>query len=121
LRSNALDSAFKAEAILPPPESLIGDRMDRVDPDAIHSARERLRAAVGKQLGSELAGVQRYPGFAGDDLGSEAKGARRLRTISLGLIAAGDPEQGAKLAKAQFDAADNMTDRQGALMVLSRS
>jgi aminopeptidase N len=119
LRSNALDSAFKAEAILPPPESLIGDRMDRVDPDAIHSARERLRAAVGKQLGSELAGVQRYPGFAGDDLGSEAKGARRLRTISLGLIAAGDPEQGVKLAKAQFDAADNMTDRQGALMVLS--
>ena len=34
------------------------------------------------------------------------------------LIAAADPLRGAKLAKAQFDAADNMTDRQGALAIL---
>jgi aminopeptidase N len=36
----------------------------------------------------------------------------------LGYLAAGDPAQGARLAKAQFDEADNMTDRQGALAVL---
>jgi aminopeptidase N len=36
----------------------------------------------------------------------------------LGLIAAADEPQAAKLAKAQFDNADNMTDRQGALGVL---
>jgi len=34
------------------------------------------------------------------------------------MLAAGDPQQGARIAKAQFDAADNMTDRQGALGVL---
>jgi aminopeptidase N len=38
--------------------------------------------------------------------------------VALGLLAAGDPEGGARVAKAQFDSADNMTDRQGALGVL---
>jgi aminopeptidase N len=39
--------------------------------------------------------------------------------VALNLLAAGNPARGAELAKAQFDAADNMTDRQGALMVLA--
>jgi aminopeptidase N len=119
LRSSTLDPAFKAEAILPPGESLIADRLEKVDPDAIHSAREQLRAAIGGQLWSDLSDAQRPKGFAGDDLSREAKGARRLRTIALGLLAAGDSVRGAELATAQFDSADNMTDRQGALMVLA--
>ena len=56
---------------------------------------------------------------AATDLSPAAKGARRLRSVALALLAAGDPARGAALAKAQFDAADNMTDRQGALMVLA--
>jgi aminopeptidase N len=119
LRSNQLDPAFKAEAILPPSESLIGDRMDVIDPDAIHAAREQLRSAIGKELAGELTNAQRGGGQSGDDLSKEAKGARRLRTIALNLLAAGDEAKGAQLAKAQFDAADNMTDRQGALVVLA--
>ena len=119
LRSNRLDPAFKAEAILLPMESIVGDRMETVDPDAIHSARERLRAAVGNALLGELANAQRPSGFAGDDLSPEAKGTRRLRTVALGLLAAADPAGAAKLAKEQFDSADNMTDRLGALSVLA--
>jgi aminopeptidase N len=119
LRSNQLDPAFKAEAILPPSESLIGDRMEVIDPDAIHAAREQLRSAIGKELAGELSNAQRGGGQSGEDLSKEAKGARRLRTIALNLLAAGDESKGAELAKAQFDAADNMTDRQGALVVLA--
>jgi len=119
LRSNALDPAFKAEAILPPSESLIGDRMAVVDPDAIHEARERLRSELGRQLEGELAAAQRRSGLPGNDVGPEAKGGRRLRTVALGLLAAGDAGRGAALAKAQFDEADNMTDRMGGLMVLA--
>ena len=119
LRSNALDSAYKAEAILPPNESMIGDRMALVDPDAIHAAREKLRSAIGRAMLGELTNAQRPSGLSGDDVSREAKGARRLRTVALGLLAAGDPAQGAELAKAQFDSADNMTDRQGALTVLA--
>jgi aminopeptidase N len=119
LRSNALDAAFKAEAILPPTESMVGDRMKVVDPDSIHSARDQLRAMVGADLAGELSNAQHAHGFGGDDLSRQAKGARRLRTVALGLVAVGDAAKGAELAKAQFDGADNMTDRQGALTVLA--
>ncbi|MFL6828996.1 MAG: aminopeptidase N [Sphingomicrobium sp.] len=118
LKSNSLDAAFKAEAILLPSESLVADRLDLVDPDAIHRSREALRAALGMRLADALMSAHRNDGVSGDDLSPRAKGIRRLRTVSLGLLAAGDERAGASLAKAQFDAADNMTDRQGALGVL---
>jgi aminopeptidase N len=117
LCANALDPSFKGEALIMPSESMIGDRMESVDPDAIHTARERLRAAVGRALGRELGEAQRA-GAAGADLSPDAKGLRRLKAVALSLLAANDPAGGAALAKAQYDAADNMTDRQGALGVL---
>ncbi len=118
LVSDALDPAFKAEALVLPSEALIGDRMDTVDPDAIHASREALRAAVGATLADDL-GLAQAAGSAGGDLWSAAKGVRRLKGVALALIAAGDPARGAALAKAQYDSADNMTDRQGALAVLT--
>ena len=118
LKSNALDPAFKAETILPPSESLIADRLEVIDPDAIHESRERLRGAIGTRLLNELLAAHHSDGADGHDLSPAAKGVRRLRTVALGLIAAGDEARAARLAKAQFDGADNMTDRQGALGVL---
>ncbi|HVF37906.1 MAG TPA: aminopeptidase N [Sphingomicrobium sp.] len=118
LLSNALDPAFKGEALTMPSESLVGDRMEFVEPDAIHASREALREAVGSALAEELAEAQ-AAGASGSDLSPSAKGVRRLKSVALALLAAGDPSRGAALAKAQFDAADNMTDRQGALMVLA--
>ena len=117
LTSNALDAAFKGEALIMPSESLIGDRMARVDPDAIHAARDGLRAAVGRELSREL-GEAQSASTTGSDLSSNAKGIRRLKTVALALLASGDPASGAALAKAQYEGADNMTDRQGALGVL---
>jgi aminopeptidase N len=117
LISNALDPAFKGEALSLPTEGLIGDRMELVDPDAIHSSRETLRSAIGAALANELGRAQ-SASISGADLSPQAKGIRRLKSVALSLLAAGDPARGAALAKAQFDAADNMTDRQGAMMVL---
>jgi aminopeptidase N len=118
LASNALDPAYKAEVLIMPSESGIGDRMDRVDPAAIHAARDALRNAVGTALAEELVAAhgQTAPGH---DLSPDAKGVRRLRGVALGLLAAADPARAAALAKAQYDAADNMTDRQGALATLT--
>jgi aminopeptidase N len=118
LLSNALDPAFKGEAILLPSEALIGDRMEQVDPDAIHGARDMLRQRVGLALHRELAEAQAQSA-PGSDLSPHAKGSRRLRNVALNLLAAGDPVRTATLAKAQFDGADNMTDQQGALMALA--
>ena len=117
LRSNALDPAFKAEAIMIPSEAMIAERTDLVDPDAVHAARDSLRRSVGAALADDLrrAQAQRAPGA---DLGSSAKGIRRLRSVALGLLAAADPDATGTLAKAQFDDTDNMTDRIGALSIL---
>ena len=118
LSSNSLDVAFKAEAILLPSESLIADRLDLVDPDAIHESRERLRRAVGAALADALLAAHRSDGVEGHDLSPGAKGVRRLRTVALALLSAADGPRGASFAKVQFDRADNMTDRQGALGIL---
>jgi aminopeptidase N len=117
LKSNALDPAFKAEAILLPSETLIAERMEVVDPDAIHASRESLRKAIGTALSGELQSAHAIGGVEGDDLSPRAQGIRRLRSVSLGLLVAAD-EAKAAIAKTQFDRADNMTDRQGALGVL---
>jgi aminopeptidase N len=115
LNSNSLDAAFKAEAILMPSESLIADRLDLVDPDAVHASREQLRRTIGSSLPDALLAAHRSDGARGEDLSPMAKGIRRLRTVALGLFAAANEPQAASLAKSQFDSADNMTDRQGAL------
>jgi aminopeptidase N len=77
-----------------------------------------LRRTIGSALQDVLLAAHRADGAQGHDLSPRAKGIRRLRTVALGLLAAGDEGEGARLAKAQFDAADNMTDRQGALGIL---
>ncbi len=118
LRANALDAAFKGEALIIPGEAMIGDRLDTVDPEAVHTARDALRNAVGSALADELAYAHARTA-PGGDLSSEAKGIRRLRAIALGLLGAAKPARAAALAKAQYDAADNMTDRQAAVAVLA--
>ena len=118
LNSNSLDPAFKADAIILPSEALIADRLDTIDPDAVHESRDRLRHSLGSILNDALLGAHGIAGPNGSDLSPRAKGIRRLQTVALSLLAAGDQEQAAGLAKAQFERADNMTDRQGALGVL---
>jgi aminopeptidase N len=119
LTSNALDPAFVAEAIMVPSEAFIGDQMLVVDPDAIHAARDALRADLGKALDEHWRAA--YAAHAGDafEYSPAAKGARRLRNVALGFIASSGAGDAAKLAFAQFEAADNMTDRQAALGVLA--
>jgi aminopeptidase N len=118
LTNASLDPAFIAEAVLLPSEAFVGDHMKLVDPEAIHRAREALRA----DLGSTLESLWRdaYAAHVANRYAYNpaAKGARRLRTIALGYIAAAGAPDAPALAKRQYDEADNMTDRQGALGVL---
>ncbi len=112
-----LDPAFVAEAVLLPSESFIGDQMAVVDPDAIFRAREALRRDLGRRLDAQWRRALTQ-GVAPYAYTPEAKGFRRLRSVALGYIAASGAADAADLAFAQFEAADNMTDRQGALTTL---
>ena len=118
LADPALDRALKAAAIIVPSEGMIGERLAMIDPDAVHAAREAMREAIGSALIEEMAAAQ-AEGAPGNDRSTEAMGKRALRSVALAYVAAGDAARGAALAKAQYDAADNMTDRQAALLVLA--
>ena len=115
----ALDRAFVAEAVLLPSDAFIGDQLATVDPEAVFRARETLRRELGKALAGqwrEAYDAARQDGFAYNPV---AKGLRRIRSVALGYLAAGGSADAASLAFRQFEAADNMTDRQGALTTLA--
>ena len=118
----ALDRAFIAEAVLLPSESFIGDQMALVDPEAIFAAREALRRELGRALDQRWrAAYDEASGLGAYDYNPAAKGLRRLRTVALGYIMASGAADAADLAFRQFETADNMTDRQGALATLVNS
>ncbi|MBV8120004.1 MAG: aminopeptidase N [Alphaproteobacteria bacterium] len=114
----ARDPAFAAEALILPSESFLADQMAVVDVDAVHTARETARAEIGRALAAEFAATYETP-MGPYRIDGPSIGRRALRNTSLAYIAAADPDKGAALAKAQFDAAANMTDALAALAVLA--
>ncbi len=114
-----LDPAFIAEAIRLPSEAYLGDQMPVVDPDAIHVARDGLQNRIGAELEPLWREIHARTEANGFSLSAAAKGARKLRNIALTYLAASGAEDGDAVAFAQFDRADNMTERQAALAVLA--
>jgi aminopeptidase N len=121
LTDEALVHAFIAEAVLLPSESFIGDHMDLVDPEAIRAARDALRRALGRELEAAWRAAYAATSANRHEISPAAKGARRLRTVALGYLLAAGAEDAPDLAMRQFESADNMTDRQGALGALANS
>ncbi|HWB47910.1 MAG TPA: aminopeptidase N [Stellaceae bacterium] len=120
LADAARDPAFAAEALSLPGEATLADEMAVVDVEAIHAVREEARAAIAAALATALGETYRTltdPGAYKTD--RAAVGRRALRNACLGYLAAGNPQGGARLAKAQFDAQQNMTDVLAALAVLT--
>jgi aminopeptidase N len=114
------DRAFAAEALALPSEAILADEMTIVDVDAIHAVREEARAAIAAALATPLRDTYRDlhdPGPYQTD--GESIGRRALRNACLAYIAAGNPAHGARLAKTQFGAQQNMTDVLAALTVLT--
>ncbi|HVF83772.1 MAG TPA: aminopeptidase N [Sphingomicrobium sp.] len=120
LRSNALDPAFKADAILLPSETMLAERLDQSDPARVHEVRDTLRAQVGQALAAEL--LDAYGAASAADPDSRSgydKGLRRLRAATLGYLAAGNPVQATELASRQYEGAQTMTERQSAMALLA--
>ena len=118
LADSALDDLMRGELTILPGEAYLAEQFARADPGAIRAAREALKAQLGASLQDQLVALHARASAVPYDLSSAAKGARKIKTQALALLAAGAPDLAAQLAAVQFDGADNMTDRQGALMVL---
>lgn len=115
----ALDDLMRGELMALPGETYLAEQFERADPGAIRAEREGLKAYVGKALQDALVALHAGASAVPYSLSAEARGARKVKTQALVYLAAGVPALAAELATAQFDAADNMTDRQGATMVLA--
>jgi aminopeptidase N len=121
LADTALEPAFAALNLAPPSEADIAREIGRdVDPDAVHAAREHLRAAIGQQHGAALArtydGMRSSAAYSPD---AQSAGRRSLQNVCLDLLATAEVGEAYARADAQYRDADNMTDRIAALGTLS--
>jgi aminopeptidase N len=114
------DPAYAALILALPGETEIGQAIARdVDPDAIHRARELVRARLGRRLEPTLDALRselKEDGAYSPDAASA--GRRALANAALDLLAAADPERGARLAAEGAENATNMTNRLAALATL---
>ncbi len=121
LTNPELDAAFIAEVFVLPGEGYVAERMEVMDPTAIHQARCFLRQTLASKLREELENAYRKNTreetycYAQD-----AVGRRSLKNIALGyLMELEEPEIRSRCFK-QFHAADNMTDALGALASMTQ-
>jgi aminopeptidase N len=119
LTDDALDPAFREQAMLLPSETMIAEQVSVVNPQAIHAARQFVRAAIGAGLRAELV-AQYHANLTPGDYSPDAlsAGRRGLKNLALSYLAAAPDADGIALAQVQFDEAGNMTDRVAALVAL---
>ncbi len=115
----ALDDLMRGELMILPAESYLAEQLLVADPAAIRAEREALKAWLGKNLEGALTAMHDRACAVPYSRDAAARGARKLKTQALVTLAAAVPQEAAVRAAAQYRAADNMTDRQGALMVLA--
>ncbi|MGB7373422.1 aminopeptidase N [Pontixanthobacter sp.] len=114
-----LDDSMRGELMMLPGITYLAEQQPVSDPSVIHSEREALKAWLGRQYEAQLTALHERTAQMPFGLEQAARGARKAKTQALVFCAAGNPQRGADMAAAQYHAADNMTDRQGALMVLT--
>ena len=119
ISDDGIDDMMRGELLMLPSQTYLMEQVAKADPAAIFEAREGLKRDLGKALGGQFEQLHQRCCAASDDRSVEAKGARKVKTIALTFLAAAEPERASELAKTQYDEAANMTDRQGALMVLT--
>ncbi len=103
LGDDSVEPALRAEVLRLPGESYLADLMETVDVDAMHDARERVRAHLSSALHDALiriyAGHQTEGGF---DAGAAAIGRRSLKNLALSYLSAGATDQAEQLCVEQY-------------------
>jgi aminopeptidase N len=126
LRATLLDSelspAFKAQALLLPAESFIGEQRAVVDPEAIRQARRYAMRELGRRLSADWQATYVSMQVTGEySPDATSAGKRALRNLALVYLAEGEIEGVLDLAREQLVASTNMTDAHGALSVIVNS
>jgi aminopeptidase N len=123
LADESLDSSFKALAMRLPPERELGMAMETIDPDAIRHVRDAFIKQLAVKLRDVLLAIYNRLNakvpycFAKDDAQR-----RSLMNACLAYLSVLEDDSTIQdLVWAQFEQANNMTDQQAALVMLSQS
>jgi len=119
LLDSQLDPAFKDLIFTLPAESYLYEQVKVIDPQAIHQSRRKLRHQLAHHLQSAWLWAYEHhqtPGKFNPDAMSAGK--RSLKNLALHMLSESGHTQADDLALKQYESANNMTERYGALAVL---
>jgi aminopeptidase N len=120
LTDESLSPAFRELALMLPSEAYLAEQMAESNPAAVHAARQFVRKRLANALKDDWLKIyeqHRTPGPY--EATPAAAGHRALKNLALSyLTELDDPAETVRLASAQYDAANNMTDRAAALSAL---
>jgi aminopeptidase N len=119
LDDDRLEEAMRAELLTLPGESFVAEQQAVMQPLLVHAERQKLRVLLGRELADKWRASYQAMAAVPFSLDGTAKGARRMKGLALAYLVAGGADDAAQLCYDQFVAADNMTDRQSALMSLA--
>jgi aminopeptidase N len=120
LADAAQDPAFAAEALALPPEVVIGEELEEVDPQVVHEVRLAMRRFLAERLQADMR--RSYEAFATPGPyrpDAESIGRRALRNLCLAYLVDLDDKASRQLCLAQLDAAGNMSDAMAALTAIA--
>ncbi len=116
----ALSPAHRALLLTLPGETYLAQKMQVIEAERLHDAREAIRRSIGAGLKDAWAGCYERLRSSGPYRYTAADaGQRSLRNLSLDYLYAAEPDDGAFRALEQYHGAGNMTDRMAALSVLA--
>ena len=120
LTDETLSPAFRELALVLPSESYLAEQMAESDPSAVHRARQFVRKRLANALREQWLNVyERHVTPGPYEPTAQAAGHRALKNLALTYLAElDDPSDAVRLANAQYDGANNMTDRAAALAAL---
>ena len=116
----ALTPAFRELALMLPSESYLAEQMAVSDPAAVHAARVFMSRRLATDLRDKWLAIYEANRTPGEYRPTpEDAGKRGLKNLALAYLSQlDDPADAVRLAHAQYDSADNMTDRSAALSAL---
>lgn len=118
----SIDPALRAFILELPHEDILALELEELNPTALCKARRQIERSIGEKLGDQfrIAYEQLRP-TEPYHYDHDSVGRRRLRNRLLKYLCVGYPNDGVKLAKTQFETADNMTDQLAALQCLANT
>jgi len=120
LEEAATDPAFAAEALALPPEVVIAEQLDEIDPLAVHQVRLAMRVFLADRLHDAMR--RAYDAFATPGPYSpdaQSSGRRALRNLCLAFLMELGDADARRLCVEQLANATNMTDAMAALTALA--